>query len=147
MLRQKDGAGVGNAFQAFFGHGKNANFIDGAKAIFDGPNEAEAAVRVAFKIQDRVDHVLQHAGASQCAFFGDMADQHNGGASGFGCAREMRGTFPDLCDRAWGRSELVGINRLNGVDDGNVRPLALQRGQDFFQLNFGQYLDLAVVQA
>ena len=96
MLRQKDGTGVGNTLQAFFGHGKHANFVDGAKAIFDGPDQTEAAVRIAFKVQHRIDHVLKHAGPGQGAFFGDVAHQNNGGAGGFGGPGEVGGTLANL---------------------------------------------------
>ena len=145
MLRQKDGAGVGNALQAFFGHGKNANFIDGTKAVLDGPDQPKAAVRIAFKVQDGVDHVFQNTRAGQRAFFGDVAHQNNGGAGGFGGAREVGGTLANLRNRTWSRGELVGVHRLNGVNDCNVGSLGLQGGQYFFQLNFSQNLNLAVV--
>ena len=39
MLAQENGAGVADAFQAFFGHGEHANFIHRAKAVFDGPHQ------------------------------------------------------------------------------------------------------------
>ena len=145
MLRQKDGAGVGNALQAFFGHGKYANLVDGTKAVLDGPDQPKTAVRIAFKVQDGVNHVLQNTRARQGAFFGDVAHQDNGGAGGFRGARQVGGTLANLRHRSWGRGELVGVHRLNGVNDCNVGSLGLQGGQYFFQLNFSQNLNLAVV--
>ena len=107
MLRQKDGARVRNTFQTFFGHGKNANFVDRTKAVFDGPNESEAAVGVAFKVQNGVDHVLQNTRTSQCTFFGDVAHQDDGRTGGFGSSGQVCGTFSDLRHRTRGRGELV----------------------------------------
>ena len=100
---------------------------------------------VALKIQDSVDHVLQHTGPSQGALFGDVANQDDGRTGGFGGTSEVCGALSDLRHRTWRRGELVGVDRLNGVNDRNVGTLALQGGKNFFKLNFGQHLDLAVV--
>ena len=35
MLVEEDRAGVGNAFEAAFGHGENADFVDGTESVFD----------------------------------------------------------------------------------------------------------------
>ena len=64
---------------------------------------------------------------------------------GFGGTSEVCGALSDLRHRTWRRGELVGVDRLNGVNDRNVGTLALQGGKNFFKLNFGQHLDLAVV--
>ena len=74
MLAQKDGAGVADTLQTALGHGEDANFIDRAKAVFDGAHQAEAAMGVALKVLHRIDHVLQHARAGQCAFFSHVTN-------------------------------------------------------------------------
>ena len=107
VLAQKDGARVAHALQALFGHSKHANFVHRAKAVLDGTDQAEIGMRIAFKVQHRVHHVLQHAGASQRALFGDVADQHDGDAGRFGGARQMRGAFAHLRHRAGGAGQLV----------------------------------------
>jgi hypothetical protein len=48
--------------------------------------------------------------------------------------------------RARGRGELFGIDRLDGINHGNVRAHALQGGKHFLELDFGQHLDLRMVQ-
>ena len=77
MLAKENRAWVTHPFQAFFGHGKNANFVDCAKPVLDGPHQPEAAVGIALKVKHRVHHVLQHPRTRQCAFFGDVANQHD----------------------------------------------------------------------
>ena len=119
MLAQENRARVADALQPFFGHGENADLIDGAEAVFDRPHQAKARMRVAFKVQHGVHHVFKHAGAGQRAFFCHMADQHDADATRFSRARQVRRAFAHLRDRTRRRSELVGIHGLNRVDDGN----------------------------
>ena len=102
VLAQENRAGVAHAFEALFGHGKHTDFIDRTKTVLDGTHQPETAVRVAFKVQHRVHHVLQHARPGQRAFFGHMAHQHNAYAAGFGRAGEMRRAFAHLRHRAGG---------------------------------------------
>ena len=146
MLRQKDGARVGYALEAFFRHGEDADLVDGAEAVLDGADQAKAGVRVAFEIQHRVHHVLQHARTGQRALFRHMADQHDGGAAGLGGTCEMRGALAHLRHRARRRGQLLRIHRLDGVDHRDGRLVRRQRGEDFFQLDLGQHLHLRAVQ-
>ena len=146
VLAQKYGARVADAFEAFFGHGEHADFINRTETVFDGPHQAETGMRVAFKVQHRVNHVLKHTRPCQCAFFGDMADQHNGGAAAFGQTRQMRGAFPHLRHRPGRAGELVRIHSLYRINHRDMRRLRLQGADDFFQLGFGQHVHTAVVQ-
>ena len=100
MLAQKNGAGVTHAFEASFGHGKHANFIDRPKPVLDGAHQPETAVGIAFKIEHGIHHMLQHTGPRQRAFFGHVADQHNAHTAGLGCPREVGGALTHLGDRA-----------------------------------------------
>ena len=139
VLAQEDGAGVGDALEAFFGHGEHANFVDGAKAVFDGADQTKAAVRVALKVEHGVNHVFEHARAGQRTFLGDVADQHDGGAAGLGGAGQVRGAFAHLRHRAGCTGQLIGIDRLNGIDDGYFGLASMQGSQDFFELDFGEH--------
>ena len=107
MLAEKNRARIADAFEAFFSHRKHANFVYRAKAVFDRTHQAVSGVGVAFEVQNRIDHMLQHPWASQCTFFGDMPDQHNSRAGGFSHAGEMRRTFTHLRDRTRRAGELV----------------------------------------
>ena len=103
-------------------------------------------MRVAFKVQHRVHHMLQHTRARQGAFLGDMTDQHDADTAGLGRARQVRRAFAHLRHRTGGRRELIRIDCLDRVDDGDVRLGGRQNGQDFFQLDLGQHPHLRVVQ-
>ena len=146
MLAEKNGAGVGHAFKAFFGHGKNANLVDRAEAVFDGAHQAKLAVGIALEIQHRIDHVLQHARPRQRAVLGHVAHQHDGSATGLGRARQVRCALTHLGHRARRTGELLGIDRLYGVDHRDIRAVRSQGCKDFFQLDFRQHFDLGPVQ-
>ena len=91
---------------------------------------------VPFEIQDGIDDVFQYAWASQRPFLGDMPDHDNGRARLFGKTGQLRGTFPDLGNRSRSGCQGIGINRLNGIDDRNLRFQFVQRADDLFQLDF-----------
>ena len=95
-------------------------------------------MRVAFEIEHGIDHVLEHTRAGECALLRHVADEHDGGAGGFGEARKVRRAFAHLRDRAWGGGERGGIDGLDGIDDGDLRFLRDERGKYFFQFDFGQ---------
>ena len=107
MLAEKNRAWIADAFEAFFGHREDTDFVHSAKAVFDRAHQAVSGVGVAFEVENSVNHMLQHPWASQCTFFGDMPDQHDSRAGGFGHAGEMRRTFAHLRDGAWRACQLV----------------------------------------
>ena len=146
MRGQEDRARVGHALQALLGHREDADLVDRAEAVLDGAHQAKAAVRVALEIQHRVDDVLEHARPGQRAVLGDMADEHHAGAADLGMARELRRAFAHLRHRARRRGQLLGVQRLDRIDDAEVRRLGLQREQDLLQLDLGQHAHLLAVQ-
>ena len=64
-------------------------------------------MRVAFKIQHGVDHVLKHARTSQRSFLGNVTHQHDADAAGFGGTRQVRRTFAHLGHRPRCRRQLI----------------------------------------
>ena len=58
----------------------------------------------------------------------------------------MRRALAHLRHRAGGRGQLIGIDSLYRVDHRNIGLICLQRGENFFQANFSQHLDLGVEQ-
>ncbi|OIQ66564.1 hypothetical protein GALL_518640 [mine drainage metagenome] len=130
VLAQENGARVADPFEAAFGHGKDTDFIDRAKAVLDGAHQPVAAVRVAFKVQHRVDHMLKHARARQCPFLGNVTDQHNArcpatgeavcAGAGLGKARQVGRALAHLRHRAGGRGELLGVDGLNRIDHRHI---------------------------
>ena len=132
MLAQKNRTGVADTFEPALGHGKHPNFIDGTKAVFDGANQTKLAVRIAFKVQDGVHHVLQHTRSGQRTFLRHVAYQHDADAAGLGRTGQVGRTLAHLRYRARRGGELVGINGLDGVNDRNVGPKLCERCENFF---------------
>ena len=121
VLAQENRARVAHALQAFFGHRKHANLVDRAKTVFDGPHQSVAGMGVALEIQHGVDHVLEHAGTRERAFFGDVTHQHHGGAAGLGQAGQVCCTLAHLRHRPGRTGELVGVDSLDRVDHRHLR--------------------------
>ena len=63
MLAQKNRTRVTHTLESFFGHRKNADFVHCAKSVFDGAHQSVGGMGVAFKVQNRIDHVLQNTWA------------------------------------------------------------------------------------
>ena len=100
---------------------------------------------VAFEIQHRVDHVLQHARAGDGAILGDVADQDQGEAGGFGEADQLEGGGADLRHGAGGAVDAVEPHGLDGVDhDQSGVARLFQAGGDVAQVDRGGEADLRV---
>ena len=92
----------------------------------------------ALEIEHGVDHVLDHARTRDLPLLGDVADQDDGRAGRLGVADDALGGGPYLRDRAGGRFGEVGPQRLDGIEDDEVRPPALaQRRQDVLDIGLG----------
>ena len=85
-LAQQGLAGIGHRHHALGAHFKHAQLVDGAEAVFHGAQEPVLVLAVAFEVQHRVHHVLQHTGAGQTAFLGDVAHDEGGRAAFLGVA-------------------------------------------------------------
>ena len=59
-------------------------------------------IAVSFKIQNRIDHMLQKFGACNGAVFGHMTDQQRWYAGFFGHHHQTDGGFPNLADASGG---------------------------------------------
>ena len=94
--------GFGDLGEAAIGHLEDADLVGGAEAVLDGAQDAELVAALAFEIEHGVDHVLQHARAGEAAVLGDVADQDQGEAAGFGQADQLEPGGADLGDGAGG---------------------------------------------
>ena len=103
-------------------------------------------MRVALKVQHGVDHVLEHARPGQRALLGHVTDQHHAHATGLGQAREVGRAFAHLRHRTRRRGQLVGVHGLDRIDHGDGRPGGVELGEDLFQLDLGQHIDLTAAQ-
>ncbi len=114
---QEQGGGIGDLGQAQIGHLENADLVGGAVAVLHGAQDAELMAAVAFEIQDRVDHVFQHAGAGKGAVLGHVADQHKREIAGFCQPDQFETAGAHLGDGAGGAFDGVDPHRLDRVDD------------------------------
>ena len=138
VARQEDRRGVADGAQAALGHGEDAELVDGAEAVLDRPQHPKAAARLALEVEHRVDHVLQHPRPGDGALAGDMADQEQDGAAGLGEAHQPRGALAYLGDRAGGRLQGLGVDRLDRVDDDDPRLFMRGAVEDGLDAGLGQ---------
>jgi diguanylate cyclase (GGDEF)-like protein len=118
---------------------KQADFVGAAEAVLDAADDAVAVEAVAFEIDDGVDDVLDDLGAGERAGLGDMADEDDGGAAGFGEIDQFHAAIAKLGDRAGGGGEIGLVDHLDRIDhdDGGLEfvdliddPLDVGLGED-----------------
>src|SRR6267378_7083882 len=126
MLRQENRRRIGNPAQSLVGHREHAQLVHRAEAILESADKPEALVRIAFEVQDCVYDVFHDARARDRALLGDVADEHH--------------------DRAGSGGELLRVERLDRVDDGDFRPGFFQSGENALELDLGEQLELPRVE-
>ena len=100
---------------------------------------------LAFEIEHRVDHMLEHARARNGAFLGDMADEQQDRAALLGRPDQLLGRRPDLGNRAWRGLQRIDIHGLDRIDDDKVRPVGgVHAGRDVPDAGCGCQLDRSV---
>ena len=96
----------------------------------------------ALEIEHGVDHVLDDARAGDLALLGDVADQHDRRARRLGVADHRLRRGAHLGDGAGRRVGHVGPQRLDRIEDHQIRPLALgDGGEDVLDIGLGGELD------
>ena len=143
VLRQENRRRIGNPAKALVGHREHAELVHRAEAVLEGAYQPEALVRVAFEVQHRVHDVLHHARARDRALLGDVADEHHDRPAGLRVARQVRHALAHLRDRAGRRGELLGVQRLDRIDDGDLGLRLFQRREDALELDLGEELELS----
>ena len=127
-LLEEEGRGVGDGLQPGRGHLEDGQLRDRAEAVLQGPQDPVAVVPLALEEQDDVDHVLERLGPGQRAVLGDVADEEGGDAVALGVAEDLVGDLADLADRARAGGQLGGEDRLDRIDDQDLRPRAARPG-------------------
>jgi Mg2+/Co2+ transporter CorC len=77
VTRQENRRRVQHLAQALAGHREDADLVGRAEAVLDGADDPEAAAEIAFEVQHRIDHVLEHARPGDGAVLGHVADQEH----------------------------------------------------------------------
>ena len=93
---------------------------------------------VAFEIEHRVDHVLDHARPGDLPVLGDVADEHDRRAARLGVADQRLRRGAHLRNRARRAFGEIGPQRLDGIDHDEIdRRTGLQRGEDVLDTRLG----------
>ena len=83
---------LGQVAQTLIDHLEQPHLAGGSEAVLDRAHDAQGAVAVTLDAHHRVDEVLEGARTRQLAVLGDVADEDERGASGFGqCAQPLGG--------------------------------------------------------
>lgn len=77
-------------------------------------------VAIAFEVQHGIDHVFEHAWPGECAFFGDMPDEDDRDAGGFGEVDEFGAASAELGDRTRCGFEISLVDHLDGIDHADI---------------------------
>ncbi len=86
---------------------------------------------LAFEIEHRIDHVLEHARSGDQAFFRNVPDQHDDHAAALREPDQFLRRTPYLADGARRAVERVEIHGLDRIDDRQVgRPAVVERADD-----------------
>ena len=116
MLCQKNCRGIGDRFYPGFRHRKNTEFVDRAKTILHGPDQAKTGTGIALEIQHGINHVFKYPGPGKLAFLGDVTHQEQTDVSLFGKPYQQGGALAYLAHRARRRLQCIGVYGLDGVD-------------------------------
>ncbi len=130
---------IGDLAQALVRHFEDADLVGRPEAVLHGAQDAVVMAAVALEIEHGVDHVLDDARAGDLAILGDVADEHDGGTRLLGKADHRLHAGAHLGDGAGRRIGKVAPQRLDRIDDDEVRALALgERGQNVLDIGFGR---------
>ena len=119
---EEEGGIVAHAQHAAIAHLEDAHFLHGAEAVLDGAEDLEVLGALALEIEDGIHDVFEHFGPRERAFFGDVPDEdvpdeEEGDPARLCDAHELCGAFAHLPDAARRRTQRLGVDRLDGVDD------------------------------
>ena len=114
--------------------------MGGAKAIFHRPQQPVAGETIPFKGEHRIHQVLEHLGARQHPFFGDVAHQQQRDIKLFGQPLQRCGALTHLSHRTRRTAQFGVMQGLDAVDHRHIRPQSLQLLQHLLQIGFSQQL-------
>ena len=121
VLREEDRRRILHFLQTLLRHREHADFVGGAEPILDCAHQSEAAARIAFEVQHRVDHVLEDARTRDHAFLGHVTDDQHRHARRFGEAHQRSRRLAHLRGRSRRGFHFGCEHRLNRVDDQHAR--------------------------
>ena len=131
---KEQGRGVGDLGKPPARHLEDADLVRRAEAVLDRAQDAELVAALALEVEDRVDHVLDHAGAGDLAVLGDVSHQIDADPAPLGEGGELVRRRAHLRDRAGRAVDGVEPHGLDRIDDRKARAFGLERGEDVAQV-------------
>ena len=113
-----------------------------AKPVLETPKRPKSSIGIALQGEHHVDHVLEQLGSGQSTFLVDMPHDDGGDAVGLGMADQAGGTLSNLADSPGSRIHLGHADRLDRVDDQDLRLGLVGTGEDTVHVVVGQQQDL-----
>jgi hypothetical protein len=115
--REKNRGRVAHFLKPRVAHGEESELVRRAEAVLGRTHQAITAAGLAFKIQDRINQMLEQARACDGTLLGHVADDDHRGAARLGKAHEPRCAFAQLRHGPGERRGLTQLHGLDGVDD------------------------------
>ena len=134
MRRPEELGRIGHAYEPGAGHLEHSELVRGAEAVLRRAKDAMRVVAVTLELEDAVDEVLEHARPGNRAVLRHVADEDRGHARLLRDPHEAAGSLANLRHRPRRRGDVRGVERLDGIDDAHVGPLALERLADDVEL-------------
>src|SRR5512132_4407997 len=103
------------------GHREDADLVGRTEAVLHRPQDAELVAAFAFEIEHRIDHVFEHLGPRDDAVLGDVPDEQQNEPVPLGQPDQRLRRRAHLSDRPRRRVQLAYEQRLDGIDDDDVR--------------------------
>ena len=114
--------------------------MGGAEAIFHRPQQPVAGKTIPFKGEHRIHQVLQHLGARQHPFFGDVAHQKQSDIELFGQPLQRCRALTHLGHGTRRTAQVSVMQGLDAVDHRHIRPQGFELLEHVFQIGFSQQL-------
>ena len=112
------------------------------KSVFHAAQQSKLLKRISFKIEHRINDMLEDTWTGNAAVLGYMTDHQNADTGGFGQRLQTYSAFPYLGNQPRRRIELVCIDCLYRINDykSGIQPADLV--QDIIQIGFRQQVKI-----
>ncbi len=95
---------------------KNAELVDRAKAVFQSTQRSVPTAGRAVEHDEAIDHVLEHLGAGEITFLGDVPDKNHHDIALLGQPREKSGGLTNLRNAARHAVHGLQLHDLNRIE-------------------------------
>ena len=133
VFRQQKFRRIAHLSETSLLHLINSQFRSTSEAILDATKDAIHIMLVTLKLNDGIDNMFQYLRTRQGSFLIDMSDKDDRDATRLGKSQQGCRTLPHLRHATRTAIHVLGGNRLNGVDDHDVRSYLLDMREYLLQ--------------